>query len=61
MNWENTEGTPSQLSINGQLITKASLVAKEINLFFLDKVKTISNGIMSLPNIPFNYAKKRKT
>ena len=51
MNWENTGGPPSQLSINGRLVTKASLIAKEMNRFFLDKVQTIRNGIAYLPNM----------
>ena len=51
MNWENAGGPPSQLSIDGKLVTKASLIATEMNLFFMDKVKTIRNGIMYLPNL----------
>ena len=45
MSWENKGGTPSQLCVEGKLITKASMIAKEMNLFFLDKVSTIRKGI----------------
>ena len=45
MNWKSTGGPPHQLSIAGKLITKASSIAKEMNHFFLDKVKIIREGI----------------
>ena len=50
MNWTDTGGPPHQLNINGKLITKASCIAKEMNNFFVNKVKTIREGIMFLPN-----------
>ena len=37
MDWK-TPGSPSQLEINGKLVTKASLIAKTINEFFIVKV-----------------------
>ena len=50
MNWNSTGGPPHQLNIGGKLITKASIIAKEMNQFFLDKVKIIRDGIRFLPN-----------
>ena len=50
MDWEPGGGPPTQLSIGNQLITKASLIASEINRFFIGKVKTIREGILYLPN-----------
>ena len=50
MNWTNSGGPPHQLSIGGQLITKASTIAMEMNQFFLQKVRVIRDGILFLPN-----------
>ena len=50
MEWENSGGPPHQLSIGNKLITKAGLIATEINKFFINKVKLIRDGIMYLPN-----------
>ena len=44
MNWKST-GTPSQIEVNGQLITKARLIAEHMNTFFIDKVNTIRRGM----------------
>ena len=45
MDWEDSGGPPSQLSVNNMLITKASLIATAMNQFFIEKVQTIRNGI----------------
>ena len=52
MDWEDSGGPPSQsqLSVNNMLITKASLNARDMNQFFIEKVQTIRNGIQYLPN-----------
>ena len=50
MSWENKSGSPSQLSVDGILVTKASLIAKKMNCFFLDKVNTIRKDIKPLTN-----------
>ena len=50
MEWERDSGPPSQLNINGDLITKASLIASIMNNFFVNKVRLIRQGISYLPN-----------
>ena len=50
MNWRSEAGPPSQLLVNGNLITKASSIASEMNKYFLDKVDLIRNDIKILPN-----------
>ena len=50
MDWDDSGGPPSQLSINNLLITKASLIATAMNQFFIEKVQIIRNGIQFLPN-----------
>ena len=50
MDWEDSGGPPSQLSVNNMLITKASLIAIAMNQFFIEKVQTIRNGIQYLSN-----------
>ena len=49
MNWNSSSGPPRQLSIDGKLISKASIMASKINSFFLNKVETIQRGIQSVP------------
>ena len=51
MDWEDSGGPPTQLSVGNQLISKASLIASEMNQFFIQKVQTIINGIQHLPNL----------
>ena len=51
MDWEESGGPPTQLSIGNQLITKASVIASEMNQFFIQKVQIIRNGIQHLPNL----------
>ena len=48
MEWR-TPGSPSELEIDGKLVTKASLV---MNGFFTGKVKGIRDAIV---NVPANY------
>ena len=50
MNWNSASGPPHQLSIGGSLITKAAHIASEMNSFFINKVKTIRDGIVHVPN-----------
>ena len=38
MDWK-TSGTPAQLEINGELVSKASKIAKHMNEFFTSKVQ----------------------
>ena len=45
MNWVNNSGPPSQLCISGKLVTKASLLATEMNNYFITKVRVIREGI----------------
>ena len=49
MEFDNNSGPPSQLCINGVLITKAAHIASEINNFFINKVRLIREGINQLP------------
>ena len=51
MNWASSSGPPSQLSIYGSLVTKAAIIASEMNQFFINKVKIIRNGIQYVPNL----------
>ena len=48
MGWKST-GTPSQLEINNNLVTKAYKIAELMNNFFIDKVLTIRNGLEQIP------------
>ena len=50
MDWESSGGPPGQLSVGGKLITRASLIASEMNEFFLEKVRNIRIGIPHLGN-----------
>ena len=50
MDWESSSGPPSQLSVNGKLVTKASEIATEMNNFFMEKVRLIREGISFIPN-----------
>ena len=47
MDWKQ-QGPPHQLQVNGQLVTKASLIAKYMNEFFIEKVKKIREGIIEV-------------
>ena len=44
MNWKGT-GPPSQIEVDGQLVTKAKLIADHMNKFFISKVNTIRKGM----------------
>ena len=57
MDWEESGGPPSQLSIGNKLISKASLIASEMNKYFIEKVQTIRAGIQYYPN-SFNKCKE---
>ena len=50
MNWNKGGGPPLQLNIRGHLVTKAAVIAQEMNKFFIDKVKVIRNEIPFLNN-----------
>ena len=50
MNWKHSGGPPHQLSIGGKMITKSSIIAKEMNRFFMNKVKAVRESITFLPN-----------
>ena len=50
INWKTSSGSPSQLIVNGRLITKASYIAEEMNNYFITKVAKIRAGIQYLPN-----------
>ena len=51
MDWEQSGGPPHQIRVGSKLITKASIIAKEINQFFIQKVRKIREGILYLPNL----------
>ena len=48
MNWK-SQGSPSQLEINGKLETKSHNIAKNVNEFFTTKVKTVRESIEDIP------------
>ena len=50
MNWKMSGGPPHQLSIGGRMVTKSSIIAKEMNKFFMNKVKAVRESITFLPN-----------
>ena len=50
MNWNSSNGSPCQLIIKGQLVSKAAIIASEMNKYFVDKIKTIQSGIALIPN-----------
>ena len=50
MDWDQSGEPPHQIRVGSKLITKASLIASEINSFFIQKVRNIREGIMYLPN-----------
>ena len=50
MNWKSDSGPPSQLSIDGILVSKASLIASQLNHFFIRKVNDIREALVSVPN-----------
>ena len=47
MGWKST-GTPHQLEVNNVLETKPSRIAKIMNDFFINKIKTIRNNMFSV-------------
>ena len=47
---ETSRGPPHQLSINSKLVTKASIIASEMNTYFIKKVRVIREGIAFLGN-----------
>ena len=57
MNWNKAGGPPVQLNIGGQLVTKAAVIAREMNKFFIEKVKTIRNK--HIFEMQGNYARKK--
>ena len=50
MKWESNAGPPSQLIIAGKLVSKASILASEMNNFFVNKVTEIRNAIQPIQN-----------
>ena len=50
MDWRQAGGPPHQLVINSKLITKASIIATEMNTYFVKKVQMIREGISFLGN-----------
>ena len=55
MGWK-TVGSPSQLEIGGQLVTKASRIASIMNRFFVDKVNTIRDALKNVaPDLSHCY------
>ena len=50
MNWHSVSGPPSQLQINGNLVSKASMIASAMNSFFVRKIDTIREDIEYIPN-----------
>ena len=50
MGWKKSGGPPNQLRVDNKLITKASIVASEMNRFFISKVTLIRAGIDFLGN-----------
>ena len=50
MGWEKNSGVPTQLNVNGALLTKSGDIANAINHFFIDKVKKIRLGITHVAN-----------
>ena len=48
MNWK-SQGSPSQLEINGKLETKFHNIAKNVNEFFTTKVNTVRESIEDIP------------
>ena len=50
MDWRQAGGPPHQLVINSKLITKASIIATEMNTYFIKKVQMIREGISFLGN-----------
>ena len=57
MNWDSNSGPPTELEIKGKLISKACIIASEMNDFFLSKVKTIRDAIEFSPS-NFDSCKK---
>ena len=51
MDWKQTGGPPHQLRVGSKLLTKASLIASEMNIFFIQKVARIREGIGYLENL----------
>ena len=51
MDWKQVGGPPTQLSIDGVMVTSPSKIAKEMNEFFLNKVEKIRQGIRNIPNL----------
>ena len=49
MNWKSDSGPPSQLSIDGILVSKASLIASQLNHYFIRKVNDIREALVSVP------------
>ena len=47
MKWKST-GTPAQIEIDGNLVTKASLIAMHMNDFFINKVRTIRRSMQAV-------------
>ena len=50
MGWKSSSGPPNQLMISGKLVTKAAVIATEMNRYFMDKVRLIREGISFVPN-----------
>ena len=50
MNWNDSSGPPTQLLVNGQLLSKPAQLANEMNSFFMEKIKNIRKDMPSLSN-----------
>ena len=50
MDWKQSGGPPTQLKLNDRLVSKPSIIASEMNKFFLQKIDTIRQNILDLPN-----------
>ena len=50
MGWDSDAGPPSQLCINGALLTKSIDIANATNQYFVDKISKIRHGINYVPN-----------
>ena len=50
MGWKHSGGPPHQLRLNSKLISKAAIIASEMNKFFIQKVTLIRSGIVLLRN-----------
>ena len=50
MGWKSSSGPPNQLNIDGRLVKKPIEIARLMNEFFINKVKSIQESIQFMPN-----------